>query len=119
METNATVSEVVEIVFSQPPKETCFYQLYFPEKDLVTIFPFLIKILVGGAKMLYGNEILPHTMTMEQFEILKKYMLSMGFAVKYNYIYAEEIPIIMNLWFESLGQFTDCHGHTIIKKIQT
>jgi hypothetical protein len=118
-----TVSEVVEFIFSHSPKETCCYKLYFWGETVfnhVKMFPILMQILICGAKMLYGNDILPQNMTMEQFDTLKKYMSSIGFVVKHNYTYAEDTdtPLFVNIWFEPLVQLTDCHGHTFIKKLK-
>lgn len=115
----ATVSDVVELLFNKSPVSPCTYNIFTSEKptddERVNMFPFLLEIFIKGAKKLYGDNITPQTMTQQQFNTLKNYMLSIGYLTKYNYTFTDDDiekkkPIMVNIWFEPFKVTVDCHG---------
>lgn len=117
----ATVSEIVDHLFSKPPLDACTYKILVYEKnhedDKVNSFPFLMDILVSGAKKLFGDHISPSSLSEKQFNVLKQYMLSLGFQVKHEHKYEEgsDKPYLINIWFEQYKCTTDCHGRVQIQ----
>jgi len=112
-----TVQDIVNTVFVQPPREPCTYSLMVKDSPFndarVAMFPFLMEILTAGAKKLFGNDITPQTMTSQQFDKLKSYMLSLGYQVKHNFSYHNDSTLI-NIWFEPYVCTRDCHGNKVL-----
>lgn len=114
---HSNVTDLVEMIFSKPPREPCTYQIYVANATpttsdaAVAMFPFLMEILVKGAKRLYGQDITPQTLTRSQFEKLKGYIASLGYDLKHHFTQDNSI---VNIWFEPLQdtRVTDCHGQT-------
>jgi hypothetical protein len=109
-----TISDVVEFLFSRPPMEPCTFQV-FSNGSKGNMFPVLMDVLINGAKKLYGPDITPPQITDAQFEVLKKYMLSLGYQVKHNYTYNEDNSkaLLINIWFEPYKYHTNCKGRLI------
>jgi len=119
------LDRVIKTVFSGYPRAPCTYCISL-SNDLIekNISPFqlLMKILVDGAKFLYGEFITPDQISEEQFKMLKLYMESLGYSIKYNYTFPElgeniqftEKPKIINIWFEQYKHNIDCHGRILV-----
>ena len=111
-----TVENVVDTVFSKPPKEPCTYNLIVTDSPFddvrIAMFPFLMQILITGAKKLFGNQITPQTLTSMQFEKLQSYMLSLGYQIKYNYSQKNDNTFV-NIWFQPYTQQRNCHGNIV------
>jgi hypothetical protein len=111
------LDKVIEIIFSGTPKPPCTYSVIC---DLnISPFQLLMKILVDGTKHLYGESITPDQISEEQFNMLKMYMESIGYSIKYNYSYKDNIQFtektkIINIWFEQYYVKTDCHGRVLV-----
>jgi hypothetical protein len=70
-----------------------------------------MNILMCGAKKVYGEFITADNLTKDQFNELQKYMMSIGYIIKYNYTYNKEnIPIKVNIWFEPYMFNSKCNG---------
>lgn len=110
-------------IFSEPPKPPCTYNLALSNDNNATMFQLLMSILIYGAKKLYGEDITPNEITLEQFDILKSYIESIGYVIKHNYTDLKkkeilssppiESPSIINIWFEQYIPKIDCHGRII------
>lgn len=119
------LDRVIKTVFSGDPRPPCTYSISLSnelvEKN-ISPFQLLMKILVDGAKLLYGESVTPDQISDKQFEMLKMYMESLGYSIKYNYTthgeqFIEQFieqPKIINIWFEKYRQNIDCHGRILI-----
>ncbi len=111
---------LIKTIFTQPPKDTCSFKIHLLGYDSPTsaqMFPYLMYIFVNGAKMLFGSDITPQTMSIEQFDLLKKYMLSLGYKVQHRYEHCGDGNVIIHIWFEPVGCFyTNCKGNSLVKK---
>lgn len=111
-----SVPDFVNYLFSNSPLEPCSYNLFPIEttNETETMFPILMNIMMTGAKILYGENITPQTMTTDQFDTLKKYILSFGYQVENNYTTVLNKQYI-NIWFKRVNIIVDCKGNKIIK----
>lgn len=112
-----TVSEIVDYIFSRPPLEMCTFKLLLSHEsagvDLdVQMFPYLMSILMDGAKRLFGDAVHPQLLNEAQFDVLQAYMMSLGYKIRYNYTYSDdgETPMLINIWFEQIKVTRDCRG---------
>ena len=48
-----------------------------------------MNILICGAKKIYGEDITADNITKAQLETLQRYMMSIGYIIKYNYTYSK------------------------------
>jgi len=117
METvHINVANLANLLFTKPPLDPCTYKVI----SNTNMFHPLMDLLIRGAKILYGDNITPQDMTEAQFNLLKKYMLSIGYIIKYNYSSRDELanilpqPHIINIWFEPFSIHRDCHGRLVI-----
>lgn len=113
-----TVHEIVEKVFTYPPRKACSYKVFLAHphhKDIrVSMFPYLISILINGAKKLFGNDIKAENITEQQFDVLKMYMLSLGYQVKHSYTNNDDTSeMLINIWFEPYSPTIKCNGHIV------
>lgn len=76
------------------------------------MFPFLMEILVTGAKKLFGHDVTPQSISPNQFETLKAYMLSLGYKVKHNFVNQNQ-AVVVNIWFEPYNNKRNCHGNMV------
>jgi hypothetical protein len=110
---------IVNLVFADSPKLPCTYQIALSEEaylNNVTLFQLLMNILICGAKKLYGEYITANEITKQEFDELKKYMISMGYVIKYNYTYNDDnIATKINIWFEPYIHETICNGKMFLK----
>jgi hypothetical protein len=119
MEYELTVNDIVNKIFTKPPLPPCTYalKLSFENENTIEVnmFHFLMKILIDGAKILYGEDITPNQISPYQFDILKQYILSLGYELKHNYTYLDDDntkPYKINIWFEPYKQLVSCNGTT-------
>lgn len=129
----ASITDIIDKVFTRPPYPPCTFSLVFQED--IPVFQTLMTILISGAKRLYGESITPSEISDRQFLELQRYMESLGYHVKYNYRNVAtatttttttattttttepepDEPIrIINIWFEPYFQKTDCSGRPTV-----
>lgn len=109
---NMDTLSIVNVVFAKEPLPPYTYNIALAEDAYnVTLFQLLMNILMCGAKKIYGDFITAENLTKRQFEELQKYMMSIGYIIKYNYTYNKEnIPIKVNIWFEPYMYNSKCNG---------
>jgi hypothetical protein len=118
-----SIENVLDKIFSEPPKAPCTYNLNLSNDNSGTMFQLLLGVLIYGAKKIYGDDITPSQITLEQFDVLKSYIESIGYVIKHNYtdLTQNEIisspklnaPSVINIWFEQYIPKIDCHGKTL------
>lgn len=103
---------IVNMIFVKEPLPPYTYSVLLSEHTYnVTLFQLLMNILICGARKLYGDCITVDTITKDQLETLQRYMMSIGYIIKYNYTYDEHnIPIKVNIWFEPYMFESKCNG---------
>lgn len=101
---------LVNLVFSSKPRDFCFFNIKLTDSN-VNMFPYLITIFINGAKKIFGDDISAESMTLEQFNIMKQYMYSLGYDTMYRYDDTQ-----VHLWFEPIKVLVDCKGHKTIRK---
>lgn len=103
---------IVNIIFAKEPLPPYSYNIALTEDTYnVTLFQLLMNILLCGAKKIYGENITADNITKDRFNELQRYMMSIGYIIKYNYTYNEEnIPIRVNIWFEPYMFNSKCNG---------
>jgi hypothetical protein len=110
------VSNLANLLFTHPPLDPCSYKVI----SNANIFHPLMDLLIRGARILYGEGITPQEITEAQFDVLKQYMLSIGYVIRYNYSSHDELanilpePHVINIWFEPINIQRDCHGRIVI-----
>lgn len=124
MNSEKTLAELVNTIFTSIPKPPCTYRIALAQDISCqsSMFQLLMSILIAGAKKIYGETITPNDISIEQFEELKRYMESAGYEIKYNYTYLnndpnikdEDKPRIINIWFEQFVIKYDCHGRRVV-----
>lgn len=88
LETN--LHHIAQHIFSQPPAPPFSYQLGLdhpvPEGEDAAQYHFeiLSYLLIWGARYLYGQDVHPATMTEDQFDRLRAYMISTGYVPLLN-----------------------------------
>ncbi len=109
------IEKSLDRIFSEPPKPPCTYNLNLAENDNITMFQLLMRVLIYGAKKLYGPDITPGEITSNQFDTLKSYIRSMGYVIKHNYSELELMSNckVINIWFEQYIPNVDCHGRRV------
>jgi hypothetical protein len=115
----SSIADIVEKVFSIPPKPPLSFLIELDSEN-ATLFQVLMSIFIQGAKSLYGENICLDNITEIQFNTLNECMQSIGYTVKYNYIYHEESENTenaenkkikgVNIWFEHYIRNINCHG---------
>lgn len=97
-------------LFFTEPKEPCTYTLTLPSDYNGSMFQVLFYILMSGAQILYGKDVRPDDISQKEFNILNKYMLSIGYNIQYSYSCSEtNIPILLNIWFKKIDkQLKNC-----------
>ncbi len=129
---NISSLDIINQIFTRPPQPPCTYTIaLIDDKQNITMFQFLMNVLIAGAKKLYGEDISAQNLTQEQFNTLKMYMGSLGYFIKYNYTFIKDSkkfdldpktarktapelsPVCINIWFEPYIIHTDCHGRQV------
>lgn len=109
-----TLDTLVEMVFSRPPGDIASIPVCFVENTPEHTFPVLMDITTRGMAKLFGPSITIQTITENQQELLKKYILSIGYRLIHRYTYMED-TVIVNIYFLPVSVKTDCHG---IKRVK-
>ena len=109
---NMDTLSIVNVVFAKEPLPPYTYNIGLAEDAYnVTLFQLLMNILMCGARKIYGDYITAENLTKRQFEELQRYMMSIGYIIKYNYTYNKEgIAIKVNIWFEPYMYNSKCNG---------
>ena len=109
---NMDTLSIVNVVFAKEPLPPYTYNIGLAEDAYnVTLFQLLMNILICGARKIYGDYITAENLTKRQFEELQRYMMSIGYIIKYNYTYNKEgIAIKVNIWFEPYMFNSKCNG---------
>lgn len=112
---NMDTLTIVNVIFAKEPLPPYTYNIALSEDSYnITLFQLLMNILLCGARKIYGDYITAENITKEQFDELQKYMMSIGYVIKYNYTYNKEgIAIKVNIWFEPYIYETKCNGKVI------
>lgn len=113
------LEQMITHIFSQEPKEAGYYNLNLEaihtqiedvqqiEKNLADI---LMTIFSHGCKILFNNMTV-RSMTIDHFEKIDKYMQSLGYITKYEFVYTDpdtnqiipgKIPNNLYIWFDKL-----------------
>ena len=85
-----TINDIVELIFSNPPKQPMSFEISFDFSNGSNLFHFLMTILINGAKKLYGPDIIPSQISKDMFNVLQEYFNSFGYTIKYEYKYADD-----------------------------
>lgn len=116
-----SVKQLVDDIFTKPPRDMCFYKVNLrglstsdKSEYNVRMFPYLMDIFISGARVLFGESITPQVMTTDQFELLKKYMMSIGQKVMHRYDNNPDGTVLINIWFEPINVAIDCRGRTMV-----
>ena len=109
---NMDTLSIVNVVFAKEPLPPYTYNIGLAEDAYnVTLFQLLMNILICGARKIYGDYITAENLTKRQFEELQRYMMSIGYIIKYNYTYNKEgIAIKVNIWIEPYMYNSKCNG---------
>jgi len=107
------INGVVDMVFSSSPLPPCTYKIELIDDTLV--FQVLYKILIKGARKLYGPDITADNINSNQLNTLKRYIQSLGYLLKYNYSFDDETlePTHVNVWFETIKGLQNCNGFIV------
>ncbi len=114
----------IDIIFSKPPQPPCTYEIVIDNvlNKGISLFKFLMHVLISGAKKLYGENITADDITESQLYTLQEYINSIGYIIKYNFTnpitnvrstIPLERPCIINIWFEKYIPSYNCHGNII------
>ena len=77
--------EFIKDIFNTSPKNIHYYTDRIIDQQNLNTFT-LTCLLLYGAQKLFGNEITPNIISLEQFNILNKYMNSIGYDVQYTFL---------------------------------
>jgi len=96
------INKFVNMIFSSDPvsPKSFIFEYNGSEEQLNNI---LINILISGSKKIFGESTSIPYITEDQLELLNKYMQSMGYRVKREYIYKDDQIIDVRVWFEKLN----------------
>lgn len=90
---------IIDKVFGSYPKSPCTYNI-----DTNINIVFLTQFMLAGAHKLFGD-ITPKTITESQFNLLKEYMESVGYTIKYEFGTTS-----VKIWFKRYMPQTRCNG---------
>jgi hypothetical protein len=93
---------IIDKIFGTPPKEPCTYIIDTEYNNINIVF--LTHFMLAGARKLFGN-VTPKTITEKQFNLLKEYMESVGYTIKYQFLEDRA-----KIWFEKYMKPTKCNG---------
>jgi hypothetical protein len=111
-----TIQSFVEDLFSKSPRSPCTINFMLHYQNKSSKLEVLTKVLVLGARQLYGKSIQPENLTTSQFEYLQSYFNSFGQIIKYKKIYNENNQLVnINIWFEEFKRIIMCDGRIIYK----
>ena len=72
-----------------------------------------MNILILGARKIFGENINPAFISEKDFNLLKEYILSIGYILKSNQVSDENGIKKINIWFEQFNPTVTCHGLVI------
>jgi hypothetical protein len=113
-----TVLELINTVFKSAPLDVCAYKIESPlihndnDNHDIIMFPILMNIMISGAKILYGQDTTPQSLSVSQFNKLKQYIMSLGYQVEHSYTNIDQLQMI-NIWFKKINVLYDCKGNKI------
>lgn len=100
---NVNLYQLINIIFTNSPKSANSIIININKlasDQNLTIFQSLMTILLNGAKILFGENISAENISESQYNILKKYIESIGYELHHEYKYDENnIPIMVNVYF--------------------
>lgn len=101
--------QILNVIFTEPPKEANFYNLRLdesnPDNANIKFEDILINVFVNGLKTLFGESTNFRNITQEQYNIINQYMHSLGYNAVFEYEYDDDnYPINLKVWFEKLVQ---------------
>lgn len=98
--------QIFDMIFKDIPKPAKHYNLRLDDTNLenkdINFNDILINIFFNGLKVLFGESTNLHNITQEQYDLINKYIQSLGYTVVFNYEYDNNIPINIKVWFEPL-----------------
>jgi len=97
--------QTFNVIFQDIPKEKNHYNLRLDETNEenknINFNDILIGVFFNGIKVLFGESTNLQNITQEQYELINKYMQSLGYTVILNYEYDDnKLPINIKVWFE-------------------
>jgi hypothetical protein len=95
------INDTLEKIFGNYPKPPCTFNI--ENANIVN----LTHLMLAGAYKLFGK-ITPKTISEKQFDLLKEYMESTGYTIKYEF---RETNV--KIWFEKYMIQTKCNGSLI------
>jgi hypothetical protein len=96
------INNFVNMIFSSDPVSSKSFMFEFKgsEEQLNNI---LINILINGSKKVFGESTYLPNISIDQFELLNKYMQSMGYTAKREFKYQGDQIVDVRVWFEKLN----------------
>jgi hypothetical protein len=98
--------QVFNIIFQDEPKPPKHYNLRLDntklENENINFNDILMEVFFNGMKILFGESTNLRNITQEQYNLINKYMHSLGYSVIFNYEYDDNFPINIKVWFEAL-----------------
>lgn len=73
--------ENIKTFFLSEPQSKNYYTMEISEEK---IYDTLINVYLNGMNILFGSKCNPINITNEQFNLLNKYMMSIGYIVEYK-----------------------------------
>lgn len=111
-----TIDSFVEDLFSKNPQSPCSIKLALDASNKSSKLEVLTKILVLGARYLFGSALKPEQLTTSQFEYLQSYFHSFGHIIRYKKIYDHNDRLInIDIWFDEFKKTRTCDGRIIYK----
>ena len=113
--------EFINVIFSDTPKSPCSFHITHSncinaktkDQNAIIMFPVLMNILILGARKIFGENINPAFISEKDFNLLKEYILSIGYILKSNQVSDENGIKKINIWFEQFNPTVTCHGLVI------
>lgn len=111
-----TIESFVEDLFSKNPQSPCTINFMLHYQNKSSKLEVLMKVLILGARYLYGNSIQPENLTNEQFEYLQSYFHSFGQIIRFKKIYNKNNQLLnIDIWFEEFKRLITCDGRVLYK----
>jgi hypothetical protein len=68
----------------------------------------LMTIFINGSRILFGEAVTPANISETQFNLLNRYMESIGYTCNYEYVKNEDnVNTNINIWFEYIKKFSE------------
>lgn len=117
--------KTINLIFTAEPKEPNTLNLRLdpndPNNANVNIYDILINVYLNGMITLFGNQVNPGNVNKDQYDILNKYMASLGYYANYERKTNEHgVPTHVEITFSDYkDQYIfegACYPHTILQK---